>query len=169
MFTWTLDLDFFSIPDPRSRGSKMHRVQDPESRIPNPGSGSARLSNSHSRTFYLKLSIMSWKRLPPPVVSAAAAAAEVEGPPAPPLQLSCSFRSLHQRRRLEYKKRTDGDRRKIPRKKFRVIAFRQCSGSGTGYGSVNFWAIRIRIRNYLYGSGSDRIFPSTSKKIKNTS
>ncbi len=131
------------IPDIGGQRSTGSWILDP---------GSEKLSHSH-RTFYLKLSIMSWKRLPPPVVSAAAA--EVEGPPAPPLQLSCSFRSLHRRRRLNYKKHTDWERaREISCNRFKTVR-----------------RIRnpIRILNDLYGSGSGPGFGSfhqQAKKIK---
>jgi hypothetical protein len=103
---------------------------------PAPGECSGKGRNSH-RTFYLKLSIMSWKRLPPPVVSAAAAA-EVEGPPAPPLQLSCSFRSLQPKEKIKIEKRTDWERaREISCHRFKTVRRN-----------------RIRIRNDLYGFGS---------------
>ncbi len=44
------------------------------------------------------------------------------------------------------------------------IVYRQCCGS---VGSVCFWASRIRIRHYLYGSGS-RSFHQQAKKVRKT-
>jgi hypothetical protein len=39
-----------------------------------------------------------------------------------------------------------------------------CIKSSAGLGSVSFWASRIRIRHYLYGSGSGSLHKEKSKK-----